>query len=63
MKSITELLNEGTGPCFEQQDGILTMAFVNMQPFSDVYEPETGYTKGTIFPDLDKPLLVGGLPE
>ena len=63
MKSITELLNEGTGPCFEQQDGILTMAFVNMQPSPDVYTPEAGYKKGTIFPDLDKPLLVGGLSE
>ncbi len=39
---------------------ILTMAFVNMQPLTAVYDTDTGFSKGTIFPNLDKPLNVGG---
>ncbi len=41
-------------------DGILTMAFVNMQPFDKVYSPADAFCAGTLFPALDKPLLVGG---
>lgn len=40
-------------------NGILTMAFVNMQPFESVYSTEDGFTRGTIFPCLDKPLKGG----
>ncbi len=39
-------------------DGVLTMAFVNMQPLDTVYETEDGFSKGTIFPNIDKPLGV-----
>ncbi len=39
---------------------VLTMAFVNMQPLTSVYDTDTGFLKGTIFPNLDKPLKVGG---
>ncbi len=39
---------------------ILTMAFVNIQPLNAVYDVDTGFTKGTIFPNLDKPFLAGG---
>ncbi|MDO4608923.1 MAG: spore coat associated protein CotJA [Clostridia bacterium] len=39
---------------------ILTMAFVNIQPLTSVYDTDTGFSKGTIFPNLDKPLKVGG---
>jgi hypothetical protein len=39
-------------------DGVLTMAFVNMQPLDTVYETEDGFSKGTIFPNIDKPLEV-----
>ena len=35
---------------------ILTMAFVNMQPIESVYETEDGFCRGTIFPNIDKPL-------
>lgn len=37
---------------------ILAMAFVNTQQLSSVYDTETGFCNGTIFPCLDKPLLV-----
>ena len=38
----------------------LTMAFVNIQPLDSVYDTETGFSNGTIFPNIDKPLRVGG---
>lgn len=46
-----------------QMDGgneILAMAFVNMQPLDTVYSLSEAFRRGTLFPDLDKPLLVGG---
>lgn len=43
----------------EMPDGVLTMAFVNMQPFDAVYSLSDGLKAGTIFPDLDKPFLEG----
>ncbi len=41
--------------------GVLTMAFVNMQPLTAVYDTDTGFSKGTIFPNLDKPFTAGGI--
>ncbi len=38
---------------------ILTMAFVNMQPIESVYETDDGFCRGTIFPNIDKPLFGG----
>lgn len=37
---------------------ILAMAFVNVQQFNSVYDVETGFYNGTIFPCLDKPLMI-----
>ena len=37
---------------------ILAMAFVNVQQLNSVYDIETGFTNGTIFPCLDEPLMV-----
>lgn len=42
------------------QNDILTMAFVNIQPLDSVYDTERGFDNGTIFPNIDKPLKVGG---
>ncbi len=39
---------------------VLTMAFVNIQPLTSVYDTDTGFSKGTIFPNLDKPFMPGG---
>ena len=33
----------------------LTMAYVPMQTFKDVYEPMTALANGTLFPELNKP--------
>ena len=38
---------------------ILTMAFVNMQPIESVYETDDGFSRGTIFPNIDKPFFGG----
>ncbi len=40
-------------------NGILTMAFVDMQPLDSVYPNETAYCSGTLFPNLDKPFYGG----
>lgn len=39
---------------------VVAMAYVLSQQLDTVYEPENGFPRGTIFPELDKPLLVGG---
>lgn len=36
-------------------DPALAIAYVQWQQLGNVYEPEEGYSHGTIFPDLDKP--------
>lgn len=41
-------------------DEILTMAFVNIQPFGETYEADKALCRGTLYPDLDKPFLKGG---
>ena len=42
---------------------ILAMAFVNVQQFNSVYDVETGFGNGTIFPCLDKPLMIRRMPR
>lgn len=43
----------------QSTDGVLTMAFVNMQPLNTVYSVSDAMKKGTLFPNIDKPLLRG----
>lgn len=40
-------------------DGILTMAFVNMQPIESIYKTDDAFPRGTIFPNIDKPFFGG----
>ncbi len=40
---------------------VLAMAFVNVQQLNSVYDVKSGFSNGTIFPDLNKPLRVGGI--
>ena len=40
---------------------VLAMAFVNVQHINSVYDNETGFSNGTIFPCLDKPFRAGGM--
>ena len=42
-----------------EQD-VLAMAFVNVQNIKSVYDNETGFGAGTIYPCLDKPFTSGG---
>jgi len=43
-------------------DGVLAMAFVNVQPLDTLYDIDRGFPNGTIFPDLYKPLdVMGGM--
>lgn len=37
----------------------LAMAYVPVQKLSAVYESDVAFQTGTLFPDLDKPWLVG----
>ncbi len=39
---------------------ILAMAFVNVQKINSVYDVDTGFSCGTIYPCLNKPLNTGG---
>ncbi len=41
-------------------DMVVAMAYVPWQQLDTIYEPENGFSRGTIFPELDKPLMVGG---
>ena len=34
---------------------VLAMAYVKDQPFENIYSAEDGFSRGTIFADLDKP--------
>lgn len=43
------------------QDSVLAMAFVNVQNINSVYDNETGFSNGTIYPCLNKPFMPGGM--
>lgn len=53
-----ETMYKNTRP--QTDNGVLAMAFVNVQPFGKVYDPSEAFNRGTLFPDLDKPFLMGG---
>lgn len=38
----------------------LALVFIENQEIDQVYEPDTGFPRGTIFPELDKPWCPGG---
>ena len=39
--------------------GILTLAFVDMQPLDTVYQTDTAFCRGTLYPNIDKPFSGG----
>ena len=39
---------------------VVAMEYVPWQRLEQVYEVEDGFCRGTIFPELDKPWMVGG---
>ena len=47
---------------YEEPSGdVLAMAFVNVQNINSVYDNETGFSNGTIYPCLNKPFMPGGM--
>lgn len=43
-----------------KNNGILAMAFVDMQPIDSVYSESTAFCNGTLFPNLNMPFYGGG---
>ena len=41
-------------------DYALAMAYVPRQKWADLYQPDVGFSRGTIFPALDKPFIGEG---
>ncbi len=44
---------------YNMNNGILTMAFVDMQPLDEVYPLREAFCNGTLFPNLNKPFYGG----
>jgi len=44
---------------YDMNGGILTMAFVDMQPLDEVYSLQEAFCNGTLFPNLNKPFYGG----
>ncbi len=44
---------------YDMNDGILTMAFVDMQPLDEVYSLQEAFCNGTLFPNINKPFYGG----
>ena len=42
-----------------RNNGVLAMAFVDMQPIDSVYPEATAFLHGTLFPNLDMPFYGG----
>lgn len=42
-------------PYLVHKPQVVTMAYVPMQCMENLYQPEEGLDRGTVFPDLDKP--------
>lgn len=45
------------------QNTPVAMAYVPFQQFGQLYPPENGLERGTMFPELDKPFLGGGVSK
>ncbi len=47
-------------PC-DDTEFLTAIVSIEVQKFGKVYDTEKGFKSGTIFPALNKPLLVGGI--
>ncbi len=52
--------NQCNPPQAQSTDGVLTMAFVNVQPLDYVYDEAQAFTNGTLFPNINKQFYYGG---
>ena len=64
--SLQDILN-GTARMNQNNTGekskinkLIAMCFVPMQEWEQIYDEDTAYSTGTIFPSLNKPFLGGG---
>ena len=46
--------------CLDSESTPLATSYTPMQAFTDLYTPEQGYRRGTIFKALDRPFCAGG---
>lgn len=60
MDNLNDMNNMNAPDNMMPQHMVLAMAYVLMQQLNEVYETDKGFTRGTIFPELDKPFLAGG---
>lgn len=60
MPSPMPVSNAGCG-CDKDIDMPIAMAYVPWQRWNNIYEPCKALMRGTMFPELDKPFLGGGL--
>ncbi len=48
-------------PTADCEKMVLAMSYVPWQHWNTVYEADTAFVQGTLFPELDKPWLAGGM--
>lgn len=60
MASNCSCVQENTQDCTYIAVPTTGMVYTAMQEFKDLYDTCVGFGRGTIFAELDKPLLVGG---
>ena len=51
---------DGSRQSKHKNENVLGMAYVPDQEWREVYQADYGFSRGTIFAELDKPWLVGG---
>ena len=49
-----------SAPCSMSREHVLAMAYVPWQKWENIYCPDKGLKRGTIFADLDKPFYGKG---
>ena len=56
-KSYNDMLSDFVVTKPDTEEPVLTMAFVNMQPITEIYSVEDALKSGTLFKNIDKPFL------
>lgn len=55
--NVTEISSSNPCSVFTNQPISLAMAYVPFQQWRNIYDPELGIERGTIFAELDKPFI------
>ena len=50
---------DAASPMKNTDNELPVMAYVPVQKFGTVYDPDKGFERGTLYPELDKPWLGG----